>query len=177
MSDSYVTFVRLDPLTPDEAVGIADSVINLLRRNGIVIANDQDSEPPWGPGPNWSSVTTDADSGWLTLSNKGVDVSTERKAHNPMANYEPPGCGRCGTALDPDVHMAAIGEWFEGAEPVLTCPVCGWSAPVGDWPGQWLIAIGAPALTFNNWPPLREEFASSLRQLLAGRTVVVYGHV
>jgi hypothetical protein len=60
-----------------------------------------------------------------------------------------------------------------GREPTFTCDQCGWSALVGDWSGQFSVLIGAPAITFFNWPPLSPSLTADLRNAFGGRTGVV----
>src|SRR4051794_15938677 len=180
MSDSFLTFVQLNPLSPSQRVSLADRLIGDLRRDGIVVPNSRKDRArfagtsEWLPGPNWSSVTEDDGPGWLGLVNNGVDVITDWQAHDPGSNYEGPVCARCGTLLD--LSGETIQGWYEGTEPVVQCLECDWSARIGDWPGDWIIAVGAPALRFNNWGELRPEFVSALRQLMGERTALVRGH-
>jgi hypothetical protein len=67
----------------------------------------------------------------------------------------------------------AFDVWLVTTEPALTCRECGWTALVGDWPAPWPFVVGAPAVLFQNWPPLDPQFLSEMRALLGGRTRVV----
>ncbi|HEU4423171.1 MAG TPA: hypothetical protein VFR67_11615 [Pilimelia sp.] len=129
----------------------------------------------WIPGPGWLSVLEPHPEIWRNLINNGVDIVVERQVHHPVENYEPPTCARCATAVDEDEHHAAIEPWLAGCEPVLTCRACGWSALAGDWPASWAVAVGAPAVVFNNWPPLKQSFIAELRNAMGGRTQIVRG--
>ena len=81
----------------------------------------------------------------------------------------------------PEEYEDTYGEWVrawmdEAIEPVFTC-LCGWSGPVGDWTGEYSIAIGTPAVTFHNWPELTQPFLTELRGMLGGRTMIVRAHL
>jgi hypothetical protein len=124
------------------------------------------------PGPRWEALVVPApgNESFLTWANNGVDIVAERQVHHPVANYEPPTCGRCGVAIDPDAHHALLEEWLAVKEPEVACASCGWTALIGDWPAEWGFAVGAPAVVFNNWPILTDEFVASLRSAFGGRT-------
>ncbi|WFE55328.1 hypothetical protein [Micromonospora sp. WMMD1155] len=53
---------------------------------------------------------------------------------------------------------------------------CNWSGLVGEWGGQLSILIGAPAVTFYNWPSFSPAFTADIRGALGGRTGVVASH-
>lgn len=91
-----------------------------------------------------------------------------------MGNCEPPACGRCGEPYE--YALDWVDEWWNGTEPTLTCERCGWSAPAGDWPGEFGIAVGAPAVRFENWPPFEPAFLDEVRRRLGGRTRVILAH-
>jgi hypothetical protein len=61
-------------------------------------------------------------------------------------------------------------------EPTFTCDQFGWCGLVGDWSGQFSVLIGAPAVTFLNWPPLSPSLITDIRAALGGRTGVVANH-
>jgi hypothetical protein len=64
-----------------------------------------------------------------------------------------------------------INEWLQTKdEPIAMCAACGWSARLGDWPAEFPLAlVGAPAITFHNWQPLRAPFRQELTARLGGR--------
>jgi hypothetical protein len=112
------------------------------------------------------------------LANNGVDLVLGRELHHPIENFEPPTCPACARALeiDDERHAALVESWLGGVEPVAACASCRRSAPLGDWPGQWMFAVGNLAVRFNNWPPLREEFIEDLKQRIGPRCRVVLTH-
>ncbi|HEU5108755.1 MAG TPA: hypothetical protein VFT95_09380 [Micromonosporaceae bacterium] len=159
---------------------LARKLTAFLLARGIIAANpcrdDLWQPSAWIAGAGWLSVLQPHPEAWRDVVNNGVDVVVERRVHHPVENYEPPTCGRCGAAAEEDEHDAAIEPWIAGGEPMLTCQVCGWSALVGDWPATWPVAVGAPAVVFNNWPPLMPSFTTELRAVLGGRTQLVRSH-
>jgi hypothetical protein len=136
----------------------------------------------WMVGAEFGNVIVDvpwADSVQATA-NSGVDITIAREVHHPAGNDEEPRCPQCRTRA-PSAYTATYEEWVQtwlddSAEPVFTC-ACGWTAPVGDWEGEFSVAIGAPAITFHNWPELTPDFLHELRRLLGGRTAVVRTHL
>ena len=177
-----VTVVRLD--SPEgEVVELAQTVARWLLKEGSVQPNSRRDElwqpSEWMPGPRWRDVVDEGP--WnediLETANNGVDVEVKRQVHHPTENYEPPACRRCGAVLSEELHHETIDPWLAGNEPTVVCPRCGWSAPIGDWPAKFGFAIGTPAIVFNNWPVLKEDFLAELRRLLGGRTFVVRTHM
>jgi len=109
--------------------------------------------------------------------NNGVDISTLRAAYHGVENDEPPSCGQCGRPMPEAVYYDYFKPWFAGEEPTVKCPTCGWTRPAGDWKGEFSFLVGAPAVTFNNWPELRPTFVDELRSVLGGRTGIVRAHM
>jgi hypothetical protein len=178
VSESSEAVVRLD--LDIDVEPLAEQLTGFMLARDIIAANpvrDALWQPSaWIPGPGWLSVLEPHPEIWRTLANNGVDIVVERQVHHPVQNYEPPTCARCAAAFDEDEHHAAIEPWLARGEPVLTCRVCGWSALAGDWPAKWAVAVGAPAVVFNNWPPLTRSFIAELRTVMGGRTQIVRSH-
>lgn len=177
-----VTVVRLD--TPEaEVAGLGRELTQWLLEKGVVQANSKRDElwqpSQWMPGPRWRDVVEEGpwNEHFMTTANNGVDVELKRQVYHPVESYEPPACRRCGAVLAEDVHHGTIEPWLAGDEPIVVCPNCGWSAPIGDWPAEFGFAIGAPAIVFNNWPMFKVGFLGELRLLLGGRTFVVRTHL
>lgn len=179
MSENSETVVRLD-VDGLDVEALATRLTDLLLARGIIVANptpDKLVQPrAWRPGPGWLAVLEPHPEIWRNLVDNGVDIVTERCVHHPGGNYEPPTCARCATTLDENEHGAALDAWAAGTEPTLVCPICAWSAPAGDWPAPWAVAIGAPAVVFHNWPPLTAAFIEELRAAMGGRTQLVRAH-
>lgn len=83
------------------------------------------------------------------------------------SNFEEWQCPRCRVEL---YSTDLVERWIKTKEePVATCSGCGWAAKLGDWPGDFPAAIvGAPAIAFHNWHPLRADFVSDLGARLDG---------
>lgn len=173
-----VSLVWLDVLSVSAARSIADSLGSwLLKRE--VIAPDNRFDPLWQPSA-WKpglKARDVADASWfaafLGVANNGVDIAAERDCHHPVENDEPPGAARA--QLRRQRHTAK-GVWgltrpvaAAGVEPHFRCADCGWDALVGDWAGEFSVAVGAPAITFRNWPELAAGFVAGARAKL-GRT-------
>lgn len=56
------------------------------------------------------------------------------------------------------------------------CQACDTANLLGDWLGDDPNVVGAPSVTFNNWPPIEEDLAAELMALLGGRTRQVRAH-
>jgi hypothetical protein len=112
-----------------------------------------------------------------SVANTGVDIITERQVFHPAENYEPPTCPVCESPIDEEAHHDLIDDWLSGPEPMLKCPTCRSSALVGDWRGEWTFHVGELAVTFNNWPPLSDEFMENLGRRLGTRWRVVLAHI
>jgi hypothetical protein len=190
VGDDIESLVCLDvPAARVDAV--AERAVRWLLERGVMVADptsaraDRLRDRTWPPGPRWLDVVRPRQPG--SLSSPGpVDVETRRMLFHPVERYEPPWCGRCGTPLAEDAHIATFDKWVDGTEPDLVCAGCGWSAPVGDWtahrPGAAgtcsTVAVGAPGITFFSWPPLRADFVAELSAVLdGGRVRLVRGHL
>jgi hypothetical protein len=178
--------LRLDPPGADEAAAIAGSVRDLLITRKVIGANDRRDElwqpSAWMPGPRAHAFVDPGDGAdfFLDLANNGVDIRQEPEVHHPGENDEEPTCPHC--AAGAPLHYAATyDEWLEtwatkGREPSFTCDRCGWTGLAGDWAGEFSPLVGAPAVTFHNWPPLLPSIVTAIRVILGGRTGVVHSH-
>ncbi|AXH91519.1 hypothetical protein AB0N38_34040 [Micromonospora aurantiaca] len=187
MSEHSLTVVRLDSASSAEREEAIAGVRDLLLARGVILHSDrrdalwQPSE--WKPGPGARSAMVelvDWFDGFLDTANNGVDICGDRDAYHPVENDEPPRCPHC-SAGAPMAYTESYGDWLHewltaGREPVFGCDQCGWSGLVGDWGGQFGVLIGAPAVTFYNWPPLSPAFTADIRGALGGRTGVVASH-
>lgn len=126
----------------------------------------------YGPGPA-AATAIERGTPWVDHGDTEVSISTERTMYNAFGQAARPNCDRCGTQADRLAVQTACDAWFVATEPDLTCQACGWTALVGDWPAPWPFAVGAPAVVFENWPPLDPQFLSEVRALIGGRTRVV----
>lgn len=187
MSEHSVTVVRLDSTSSAEREEIVLGVQDLLLTHQVILPNDrrdalwQPSEWKAGPAAR-TAVTEPVDwfDAFLDTANNGVDIDGERHVYHPVANDEAPRCPECATAA-PTTYTDTYGDWLEqwrtaGREPLFTCDQCGWTGPVGDWHGQFSVLIGAPAVTFFNWPPLSPALITDIRAALGGRTGIVASH-
>lgn len=184
MSEHAIVLVDLS-ISEDEAPSRAAAVARWLLDQGVIEPNpesDPVSDPdPLGcpsayrPGPRAAEVAPDIHQA-AKPANNGVDFVSLRQVHDPGGNYEPPSCRDCEMFLDTGLHIGLIQPWIDGPEPDVTCPVCGESALLGDWSGEFAIHVANLAVRFNNWPRLTEKFANELGSLLGPRTRVIYQH-
>jgi hypothetical protein len=162
---------------------VASTAVRLrqwLLDRGVAAMNTR-RDPLWqpselAPGPAWRTAVASADQGFETLANNGIDISTDRVVHDPGENFEAPSCPACGTRLNDGEYTALVEPWLAGGEPVVRCGMCGEERLLGDWDAPWGLAVGAPAVCFNNWGILSEEFVDEVRGLVGGRTFVVRSH-
>ena len=133
----------------------------------------------WTPGTAWRDVVQNES--WLDFfegsANNGIDVVSVRDGYHAVENDEPPACGNCGRSMADAAYNEYFEPWLVGEEPWQRCAVCGWTRPAGDWRGEFSFLVGAPAVTFNNWPELRPAFVGELRSVLGGRTGIVRAHL
>lgn len=187
MSEHSVTAVRLDGASSAECEEIIVGVQDLLLARGVILPNDrrdalwQPSE--WKPGPAARTAVVepvDWFDAFLDTANNGVDICGDRDVYHPVENDEAPRCPHCAAGV-PTAYTDSYDDWLEewltaGREPLFTCDRCGWSGLVGDWTSQFSVLIGAPAVTFHNWPPLSPAFTTDIRAALGGRTGIVVSH-
>lgn len=164
----------------DDVATAASRVRQWLLDRGVAVVNSR-RDPLWqpsdlAPGPAWRTAVEYEDEGFETLANNGIDIYTDRAVHDPGENLEAPSCAACGSRLSEDAYTALVEPWVAGGEPAVACGTCGEERPLGDWGAPWGLAVGAPAVCFNNWGILSEEFLDEVRRLIGGRTFVVRGH-
>jgi hypothetical protein len=173
VSDHQTILVRLDP-DPDPDARIAAIRAWLLDHEFV---EECPGEEGLWPGPRWRVATRYPEQ--RLPAHCSVEFKREWLVHTAMGSTEAPSCRQCGRqATEEYDHLEDWVNpwWLERVEPVFTCAGCGWSAPAGDWPGLFAMVAGAPAVTFNNWPPLRAGFMQTIRELLGGRTRLVEAH-
>jgi hypothetical protein len=116
-----------------------------LLGRGLIEANIIVERPghklPYGPGPAAATVLEPGVE-WIDLDDNGVDIDTERSVYHSLSNWARPNCNRCGTQPEREAIQAAFEAWTAGPEPTLTCPKCGWTTPVADWPAPWPFGVG-----------------------------------
>jgi hypothetical protein len=176
VSDDCVTVVEIS-IGPLEAADRADAVVQWLLETGVVVANtDRGQWQPsaYRPGPRVHSVVPSWHEHDYTLANNGVDVMVERQLYHSLEAYRPPACPACGHRLDEAAHDTFATPWLAGREPAVTCPACGATNPLGDWPDSY--QVGELAVSFHNWPPLAEEFLAELGGRMGPRWRVVHEH-
>lgn len=180
MSENAITVVELS-LDEAAAQTRAADVREWLLSLGVVRvhANRDDLWQPseFRAGPNVLRAASEWGMDEAKRANSGVDVTAGRRPYHPFENDKPPACPTCGTGMaDGDYSIERLGEWCEGAEPRVRCVGCGSEALTGDWRGRCSYLVGNLAVTFHNWPPLREDFIAALRERLGPRTGVVLTH-
>ena len=169
MSDHAVTFVGLDA---DDVRRRAAEVRAWLLTTGVAA----DRAGTLRPGRAWRTVVVPPGHRLEGFAHNAIDVTTERVVHDPGANFEPAACPSCHVPLTAEAYTDLVEPWLTGGEPLVECPACGRTALLGDWDAPWGYAIGTPAVRFNNWPILTDEFEAAVRQRVGGRTAVVRGH-
>jgi hypothetical protein len=176
MSESAIIVAELS-VSAQDAARRASALAEWLLHRGIIQVNAH-RDPLRHPsqyiaGPNVIQAAPGFDH-MAGLHNNGVDIMSQRQAHDPGGNYEPPTCPTCGNPLDEDTHFELIGPWLDRAEPEVTCTRCNSSALLGDWPGQWAIHVANLAARFNNWPALADDFTRDLGDRLGPRSRLIF---
>ena len=167
-------------LEDGDVATVAARVRRWLLDRGVAVINTR-RDPLWqpselAPGPAWRTAVAYEDEGFETLANNGIDIYTDRVVHNPGENFEAASCPACGTRLSDDEYTALVEPWLADGEPVVPCATCGEARPLGDWDAGGGLAVGAPAVCFNNWGILLDEFVDEVRRLIGRRTFVVRSH-
>lgn len=184
MSDSAYHVVRIDVL---DAAGIAAAAARaeaFLRARGLL---GEPREEGWAPGSGYRAALAPGAVEWppergggLRMDHLGwnhVEIDRRWCDHFAVEAFEPPACPRCGTAAAEADCYAGLEDWvLRRREPALTCARCGESSLQGDWIGDRANACGAPAVVFHNWEELDPRFVTELREVLGGRTQVVWQH-
>jgi hypothetical protein len=186
MSEHRLTLVRLDVLSASKAESIADQVRDWLLAREVIAPNDRHHElwqpSAWMPGTGARAVVADVSwyEAFLDTANNGVDINAESQCYHPVDD-EVPHCPSCSAAV-PDSYFLDYDAWLERwmrerHEPSFTCGSCGKTTKAGDWVGDFCVAVGAPAVTFNNWPHLDGDFMTEVLRQLGGRARVVRAHM
>ncbi|MCY1143098.1 hypothetical protein OWR29_34315 [Actinoplanes sp. Pm04-4] len=169
MSFRREVVVRIDG--GGDAAGIARRLADALVELNIVV-DRRGPDLPYEPGPAAATVLEPGVQ-WADHEDNGVKIHTEPSMYHSFSNWARPNCDRCGARVGTDAVKAAFDTWLGATEPALSCQECGWSAPIGNWPAPWPFAFGAPAVAFENWPPLDPQFLGEVREALGGRTRVI----
>jgi hypothetical protein len=193
MSESDAKVVDLDG-TPAQATLLAERLADWLLDEGIVEPNPQRDalwQPSeWVPGPHWRKAVAeprdaeprDRGHSWhdrtsgVGFANRGVDLITERRVHDPGGNFESPPCPICRTPADFDRYVELIEVWLDGPEPRLLCSRCRSECLIGDWRWRFGFAVGNFAVRFNNWPILDDAFVEEIARHLSSRWTLILGH-
>ncbi|MBC9956202.1 hypothetical protein [Yimella sp. cx-51] len=171
MSEDRESFVRIDRLDTSE---------RFLQERKLIVPNtardDLMSPSEWEAGPRVKDALQFPQD-WGPMANSGVDIKLDQGLFDAVENYAPPACPACKKALDEVGHWDLLEWWAHNGEPAVECPECGTRNRLGDWLADDPNVVGAPSVTFNNWPPIKEELAAELLALLGGRARQVRAHL
>ncbi|MBC9718722.1 hypothetical protein H9Y04_39970 [Streptomyces sp. TRM66268-LWL] len=193
MGDWFQTIVDTEA-TPQEAQGLATSVLDWLIADGFVSAERTDcvlgADAGHAPGPRYGEAVEELDPHLINLWSNGLHVTVERTVFD-AGQGEPSAvtCPHCAAELplvdqywspideNWDRFSDAVNSWPDGDDEPVACPSCDRTAPVHTW--IWAddcFAFGHLGLTFWNWPALRREFVADIARRLGGhRTVLLAG--
>ncbi len=191
MTDFLQILVDRDA-TPESASGHAEKVLTWMQSNGVVETLAASTEPlvawarergltlhetvGWSPGPRYAEWvddlrTTQTRSLMVNLFSFAIGRQVHAVASDDLDRRCP-----SGHVGDGDAVMAAVGEWFEGADPSLRCPRCDRGHPIADWDLGPGMCLGLLSFRFENWGVLTPALVRELVELLAPhRTKLITG--
>jgi hypothetical protein len=175
--------------TEVEAPALAEKVLAWMVSEGVVVAERTDcvlgSEGGHRAGPRYdAAVTAPPRSGGVD----GVHAEVRRGVYDPgQGGVELVTCPRCAQSdrlqdeqtYEPTARwesvVEAIERWYGGGPGELTCDHCRQVIGLNDWCWEPPFAFGCVAITFWNWPLLRDSFVADVVRVLGHRVVRVAG--
>lgn len=179
MGDSFQAIVDRDA-TGKEAPALAAEILDWLIEQQIVKPDSTDcvlgGEFGYLPGPNYSLAVEKTCNKLLTSRTNGLEIIVRRSVIWSGQGEVELICSACGRFSPPDHWADAIAEWHEGQGPgMLSCPGCGASQSVAEWPHEPAWGFGHLAFQFWNWPTLKSSFVNEIARRTKHRVVLVVG--
>lgn len=174
MSDNAQIIISLDPRTEEDRAQSATRLADWLLGQGVIGPYtgepDDPSRTDWAAGPSWGSVVEGNPTGAPIWIYSGVDLTGTAEVVSAFAASDPWACHSCGAEVGWDAVSDLIDQWADTKiEPITTCGTCGSSGLLGDMAGENPQAlVGAPTITFHNWPPLLPEFRDEVTTRIGG---------
>ncbi len=162
------------------------------------------SEGGFPPGEKYASVVQEVwNTGWVRLITNGLEVITERcyfDGYSLSAPYVAQ-CHHCqGNLYEGMDHEAihedrweesltellrqrltlvdkAIGDWLEGGEGAISCPICGQTSLITQFDFETPIGLSNIGFKFWNWPEFKEEFIQAFEARLGSEITLIWGRL
>lgn len=185
MSDSFISLIPAKESWEDaeaKAKEIVDWLIQLEVIRPERTPCGPEGELAYPPHQHCHKVLQHfGDDDFLNLTENGLEVTTDRNLFMTWDGYEKIICPECNNdvvEVEDEIQMA-IGEWLEGGEPIVECPKCHGTSPVGHYrfyEDDFLAgAISNLGFTFWNWSEFSAEFLSDFEVHLGSSLKVIYG--
>ncbi len=168
MSDGFEMIVDSD-VTIEEAAIVAESVLALLRAQGLV-AGEANAHcvlagSGYQPGPALSKayIPEAHEPPFWRLTTCGVEPRVGRDFNQWALGPSCEGftCPTCEARFEPDDEdldpavAEAIGQWMDESGPaIVPCPRCNKEMPITQWRCEPPLGFGNLSFVFWNWPPL-----------------------
>jgi hypothetical protein len=181
MGDSYQKIVdRI--VTLEDAEAKVNLVKTWLVDKKIILPDISDctlgDEGGCPPGPNYTYAAESSSEILFMLKDKGVSIeSGPQWVLDPRAGRYDMICTDCNSRHQAKEEcFEAIDTWMEEMQDVqIACPGCSRQKFMREWDFDPPIAIGCFAVTFWNWPPLKESFIKELENIIGNKVVYVSG--
>lgn len=114
----------------------------------------------------------------FTLRTNGVAFIAKRSVFHAGGAFELV-CSECHNRFaGGEMWSDAVSRRFSGdSVGVLSCPKCGFQTSIVEWQHDPVWAFGYVGINFWNWPPLRTDFITQVRNLLGHRVRLVVGKI
>ena len=162
MGDWFETVV--DPLVDAaDAPAVADRVVAELIAAGLLKPVRTDCAVAglgYPPAPGVLDYLKAPDAQLMQLQANGLEVTVRRSVHVnvDVKRIVCPGCGAATEDLSGLAWQDAVGEWYEGGQGAISCPVCLQQTSVAAWVHEPTCGFGNLAFTFWNWPPFEAAY-------------------
>ena len=181
MSDSFITLVP-ENVDKHHANELIDKIINHLSDEGIIQNELTDcvlANKGYQPGDNVRSAIDGNDFGFQDLRTNGLEFTNAREVfHNESNGLDRITCPECQTNIIDTDWGQALEEWTnETGNDKVTCPNCNSVNSITEYRFQPSWGFGNMALTFWNWPNLKDEFVNDLEALIERKIKIIYGRL
>ena len=181
MSDTFITLVP-DNVNNLQVQELANKILNHLTQKGIVkngLTECTLGNKGYEPGDKFMSVIDENDLGLQDLHTNGLEMKkTKEVFHNGSNGLDEINCPNCKTNIIDSDWGQALDEWTnETGKDKITCPNCKSVNSITEYKFEPNWGFGNLALTFWNWPSLKEGFIKDIEKLIERKIRIIYGRL